>query len=205
MEEHVPIIGIARHRLGVDSEGVTTLVVFHSCPLRCKYCLNPRTITESTEHIEYFTCKELYGKVKADELYFLATGGGVTFGGGEPALRYEFVRDFRKICGEKWRIYVETSLNVPQQNIEALISVVDGFIVDVKDMNPNIYEAYTKRDNTQVLANLRFLANQGRQDDVLVRLPLIPDFNTAYDRGESRAILEKMGFMRFDEFVYIKY
>ena len=100
---------------------------------------------------------------------------------------------------------METSLNVPQQNLEALISVVDGFIVDVKDMNPNIYEAYTKRDNTQVLANLRFLANQGRQDDVLVRLPLIPDFNTAYDRGERRAILEKMGFMRFDEFVYIKY
>ena len=33
MEEHVPIIGIARHRLGVDGEGVTTLVVFHSCPL----------------------------------------------------------------------------------------------------------------------------------------------------------------------------
>ena len=37
----VPIIGISRHRLGVDGNGVTTLVAFHGCNLQCKYCLNP--------------------------------------------------------------------------------------------------------------------------------------------------------------------
>ena len=37
----VPLIGIARHRLTIDGEGVTTLVAFHGCPLRCKYCLSP--------------------------------------------------------------------------------------------------------------------------------------------------------------------
>ena len=31
-----PIIGISRHRLLTDGEGVTTLVVFHCCPLHCK-------------------------------------------------------------------------------------------------------------------------------------------------------------------------
>ena len=35
-----PLIAIARHRLTVDGEGVTTLVAFHGCPLRCRYCLN---------------------------------------------------------------------------------------------------------------------------------------------------------------------
>ena len=35
----VPLIGIARHRLSIDGEGVTTLVAFHGCPLHCKYCL----------------------------------------------------------------------------------------------------------------------------------------------------------------------
>ena len=28
------LIGIARHRMAVDGEGVTTLVAFHGCPLR---------------------------------------------------------------------------------------------------------------------------------------------------------------------------
>ena len=34
------IIGVSRHRLTTDGEGVTTLVAFNGCPLRCKYCLN---------------------------------------------------------------------------------------------------------------------------------------------------------------------
>ena len=34
------IFGIGRHRLTTDGEGVTTLVAFNGCPLRCKYCLN---------------------------------------------------------------------------------------------------------------------------------------------------------------------
>lgn len=29
------LIGISRHRIGVDGAGVTTLVAFHGCPLRC--------------------------------------------------------------------------------------------------------------------------------------------------------------------------
>ena len=36
-----PIIGISRHRIATDGEGVTTLVAFHGCTLRCQYCLNP--------------------------------------------------------------------------------------------------------------------------------------------------------------------
>ena len=71
-------------------------------------------------------------------------------------------------------------------------------------MNPHIYKAYTEQDNSQVLANLRLFIDEGRQGDVLVRLPLIPDFNTAENRRESRTILENMGFTRFDEFDYIK-
>ncbi len=29
------IIGVARHRLSTDGDGVTTLVAFHGCPLCC--------------------------------------------------------------------------------------------------------------------------------------------------------------------------
>ena len=41
------IIGISRHRIGVDGKGVTTLVAFHGCPLDCKYCLNPQCHDDS--------------------------------------------------------------------------------------------------------------------------------------------------------------
>lgn len=68
------IIGISRHRLSTDGEGVTTLVVFHACPLRCRYCLNPQTISADSEFKEY-TPLSLYEEVKIDALYFMATGG----------------------------------------------------------------------------------------------------------------------------------
>lgn len=35
-----PIFGISRHRMGIDGNGVTTLVAFMGCPLKCRYCLN---------------------------------------------------------------------------------------------------------------------------------------------------------------------
>lgn len=35
-----PLIGIDRHRLATDGDGITTLVAFHECPLRCAYCIN---------------------------------------------------------------------------------------------------------------------------------------------------------------------
>ena len=38
-----PVSAVSRHRIATDGEGVTTLVVFHSCPLRCRWCLNPQT------------------------------------------------------------------------------------------------------------------------------------------------------------------
>ncbi len=38
------MIGICRHRIATDGQGVTTLVAFHGCPLRCKYCLNAQCL-----------------------------------------------------------------------------------------------------------------------------------------------------------------
>ncbi len=40
----IQVIGLPRDRLGTDDNGVTTLVAFHGCNLRCKYCLNPEAL-----------------------------------------------------------------------------------------------------------------------------------------------------------------
>lgn len=202
VDNRVPIIGISRHRLATDGEGVTTLVAFHSCPLSCRYCLNPQSLSEP-ERFRRYSPEELYEKVRIDELYYIATGGGVTFGGGEPALRPGFISRFRELCGSQWKINMETSLCVPQECIERLLPVVDSFIIDIKDMNPEIYRAYTGRDNAPVLQALARIADAGRQNDCLIRLPLIPEFNTEADRCASRDVLTALGYTRFDTFSYI--
>lgn len=86
----VAVIGISRHRLGTDGKGVTTLVAFHGCPLRCKHCLN-KECWEPEERFKRYTPQSLYDEVKVDDLYLRATGGGITFGGGEPCLQADFI------------------------------------------------------------------------------------------------------------------
>ncbi len=201
MKQRAKIIGIARHRLSTDGDGVTTLVAFHGCPLRCRYCLNPQSLGDSGRFYEY-SPRSLYEEVRIDELYFIATNGGVTFGGGEPCLRPQFIWEFRQLCGPAWQLNLETSLCVPTANVEALLPVVNTLIIDIKDINPAIYCSYTGHSNDLVHDNLRLIADAGRQHDCIVRIPLIPDYNTDSDREKSRKALDALGFSRFDLFTY---
>lgn len=195
------IAAVSRLRIVVDGEGVTTLAAFMSCPLRCRYCLNPQTLTQEGPH-RVMTPEELYAEVRKDELYFLATGGGVTFGGGEPLLRPDFIRAFRSLCGPAWKLNAETSLNVPQDNVKALMPVIDHWFIDIKDMDGEIYRSYTGRDNARVRDNLRLLADAGLAARCTLRIPLIPGYNTDADRDRSVKELEAMGFSVFDRFKY---
>lgn len=197
-----PVVTCTRHRMTVDGDGVTTLVCFHGCPLRCRYCINPFSFDPRTRRIE-LSAQALYDQVKIDELYFLATGGGVTFGGGEPLLYAAFLEDFRRICGEKWHLYAETSLNVDWENVETAAGCIDGFIIDCKDTDPQIYRAYTGQDNARMLENLQRLVALVGPERIIVRIPLIPDFNTEEDRRKSQRRLEAMGITRFDRFTYL--
>ena len=197
-----PVSAISRHRIATDGEGVTTLVVLHSCPLRCRWCLNPQTWREGSTFTP-MTPLQLLARVRVDDLYFQATGGGITFGGGEPSLRSRFICAFREICPPQWKINVETSLNVPQEHVRRLVEVVDEFVIDIKDMNPQIYKAYTGIDNDRVISNLEFIASAGRADRCLIRIPLIPQFNTDEDRENSIRELQNLGFTRFDIFEYL--
>ena len=190
-------MAVARHRIGIDGTGVHTLVCFPGCSLTCRFCINPET-NWPEDHFPRYSPEGLLEKVKVDDLYFRATGGGITFGGGEPALRADFIARFRALCD--WEIDLETALNVPPGKVETLREVVDHFFIDIKDMDPEVYRSYTGKDNAPVVENLRLLAS--RADDCTLRLPLIPGFNSDAHRDRSEAVLREMGFTRFDRFNY---
>ena len=199
---NVPMIGICRHRLVTDGQGVTTLVAFHGCPLRCLYCLNAQCL-RSDGVWRRMTVQEILDEVMVDDLYFQATNGGITFGGGEPLLRSDEIADFCKRRPMEWRIYVETSLNVEQGALETVAPFIDHYYIDVKDMNPDIYRQYTSIDNNRVLENLRWLSEHVNPEKVTIRLPHIPNYNTQADIAKSQELLEAMGFNDFDRFEYI--
>ena len=207
-EPYTPTFPMAfcdRLRMATDGAGVTALVGAYGCPLQCRLCINPQTWQGRKDGKPPFvrvTPAELYDRVKMDSLYYLATGGGVTFGGGEPLLHTDFITAFRGICHPNWRIYAESCLNIPEENVRAATRVVDHFFIDIKDMDPVIYKAYTGRDNTLVKSNLALLLSLVGAERITVRVPHIPGFNTDSDVEASVAELKAMGVTGFDVFAY---
>lgn len=196
-----PVMAINRHRLTVDGKGVTTLVGLHGCPLSCRYCLN-----EKCHHPDgvwkWLSPEELYELVKADDIYFKATGGGITFGGGEPAQHSDFIRAFRHCCDKEWNIILESSLHVAHSHIVALKDVIDEYIIDIKTLDREIYKSYTGKDVACVIENLTYLIAQGVADKITVRTPLIPHYNTPEDVTRTTQQLREMGITHFDSFTY---
>lgn len=197
-----PVVTLSRHRLTTDGDGVTTLVIFHGCPLRCRYCLNPYT-TDDRTRITPLTPQALFDAVKCDALYFEATGGGVTFGGGEPLLQAAFLAQFAALC-PSWRLTAETSLAVPACQVETAAEAIDFFIVDCKDTDPAVYKRYTGCDNTRMLENLRLLLSLVGPERIRVRVPLIPDYNTETSVIASEARLRAMGVTNVEHFSYVR-
>lgn len=200
-----PFIGIQRHKLYTDGNGVTTLVGFHGCPLNCKYCLNPQA--KSIDGIwRTLTTKELFDILKVDDILFRATFGGITFGGGEPGLYPDFIKEFSQLCGKEWRITLETSLNFDKTVLKTLCSFVDSFIIDIKDFDSTIYKNYTGMYNTHVIENLKYLSEYECNKIIEVRIPLIPNFNTEDDRDKDYDYLENLGDRSFPDNVrFINY
>ena len=196
-----PLLAVERLRMGSDGAGVTTLVAGQGCPLRCRWCINRALLAEAKP--EMVTAEELLERVRVDGLYFLATGGGVTFGGGESLLHAAFIRRFGALCPSGWRLCAETSLAVPRENLALVTETIDEFIVDCKDMDGGIYRRYTGADGALMRENLRFLLDAVGPERVLVRVPLIPEFNTPEDQARSAERLRALGVTRLDLFEYV--
>lgn len=193
MMEGIAMIGdimtISRLRMATDGEGVSTLVTFYGCPLRCKYCVNEcchekEGFISGTRRAAYRS-EELIEVLRKDAVYYLMTGGGIVFGGGEPLLQSAFIHEVCRQADPGWKKRIETSLNVPWEHVEPLIDDLDEWIIDIKDMNPLIYEKYTGKDNGFVLTNLLGVRDRVQPEKIHIRVPHIEGYNTPVDVEKS--------------------
>lgn len=192
------IMGISRHRMATDGTGITTLVGCAGCSLTCKYCINDYChINEGEE----YTAKDLLEYVGIDDIYFRMSNGGITFGGGEPLLQSKFIQYFASIIPKYWKLNIETCLYVPWDNIEPLIPFVDKWIIDIKDLNPDIYLKYTGKDINILNNNLSKFNTVADHEKIIFRVPIITGYNTFNDSLESIRKLKNFN----SEVDYFKY
>lgn len=198
-----PLYAISRLRMQTDGNGITSLIASSGCPLCCKYCLNPEC-RDGSKKIKNVTIDELYDKVKIDNLYFITTNGGVTFGGGEPLLYADFISQFiMKYKSTGWHFNVETSLNIQAEKLMKVINLIDAFSVDCKDMDPVRYNKYTDGDYSLFESNLRLLIKKIGPEKFRVRVPYIMGYNTRKEQLENERKLKDMGVKHIQLFDYI--
>ena len=197
----IKIQAVNRHRLTTDGNGVTTLVGLYGCPLKCKYCIN----AELLKNYSYLDVDidELVNKIMLDYCYFVATGGGITLGGGEPLLQSKPIVTIRNKLPDDVRLNIETSLNVDSRKLLDVIGIIDEFIIDIKSMNPDIYKDYTGISIDNLLNNLNILVDNNLQHKCKIRIPNIPNYTSEDDTKQSISIIKEMGFNNIDHFNYI--
>ncbi len=200
-EPRYPLLALSRLRMGLDGPGVMTLAASAGCPLHCRWCINKKPLREAKP--ELVTAAALYERVRIDDLYFRASGGGVCFGGGESLLHADFIRAFRALCPADWKLVAETSLAVDPALVRTAAEAVDLFLVDCKDMDAAIYRRYTGGDRALMRENLRLLLSLAGAERVTVRVPLIPDYNSPADQARSVEALRQMGVTKLDCFSYV--
>ncbi len=134
------------------------------------------------------TVGEVVTSVENDVPFFRTSGGGVTLTGGEPARQFDFSYNFLLACRERGiHTALETTGYARRGVIEALASVTDLILFDVKHVDPDLHQKFTGVPNGIILDNLKRIASSGNL--IHVRVPCIPDINDSTDHIRDLACL----------------
>jgi len=129
-------------------------------------------------------------EVEKDALFYKNSGGGVTFGGGEPLLWPSFISAVSKQCREKnIHVAIETCGHALLKSFEEILNTVDLVIYDIKHIDPKIHEKLCGLPNGLILDNLKRISKRGNTE-ITIRIPIIPGLNDSEDNiiGTARFV-----------------
>ncbi len=174
---------IIRLRINSDGEGVRSVVFLQNCPLSCVWCCNPET--RCGNKYKEVNVEQLYDLIARDQIYFDATGGGITFSGGEPFAQIEFVKDFLIKYSDLFTCNIETSLYTSFEHIESIIPFINEWYIDFKLFDESKHIEYTGVSNQIIKQNLKFLASKIDTAKIIVAFPIITGINDSVENVEN--------------------
>lgn len=154
----------------VDGPGIRVVVFFQGCALRCKFCHNPDTW--SVNGGEEYTPEELVKKIERFKTYFVSSGGGVTFSGGDPLRQPEFLLEVLKKCKSKG---INTCLDTSGYGFgdyDEILKYTDLVLFDIKDFTREGYKNVTLMEIDE---SLKFLEAMKRNNTrIWIRHVVVP-------------------------------
>ncbi len=151
----------------------TSCANLQECAENCYY--------DAYETIGYeLTPEELFSKLIRDNDFYIQSGGGVTFSGGEAALQSDFLIEVSKLLKkEKIHIALDTAGLISSEKLQNLLPFIDLVLYDIKAIDNDIHRKCTFVDNSQILKNAQLIAKANV--DMNIRLVVVPGYNDNKD------------------------
>ena len=190
MTEKTAVLFDIQRNSYVDGPGIRTTVFFKGCNLRCAWCHNPesqsplpqvmREANKITECGKEYTVDGVMREIRKDKPFYEASGGGVTFSGGECMLQMDFLEEILRECKKNGiHTAVDTAGHVPFESFERILPYTDLFLYDVKCYDSDKHKKYTGVGNGLISENLGKLLHADKS--VWVRIPVIPTVNDSVE------------------------
>lgn len=162
----------------VDGPGNRFVVFLQGCNFDCVACHNPQTIAPC--HDPEGALSRTVDDVLADIRRAAPFLSGITVSGGEATQQPEFVRDlFAAVKADPdlagLTCFVDSNGAAPREVWHDLLPVMDGAMIDLKCLDPDIHRLMTGSDNALVLETIHYLDAVDRLYEV--RLLLVPGLN----------------------------
>ncbi len=118
-------------------------------------------------------------QVSRDNLFYKRSGGGITLSGGEALSHNEFTLELLKKAKEKYNLStaVETTAFTSEEMLRKALEYIDFLFVDLKMMDDEKHKKYLSVSNQIILRNISIIANEYKDKELVLRIPLIPNFN----------------------------
>ncbi len=152
-----------------------------------------------------YTEEELITEILKDKAFFTASGGGVTFSGGECMLQIDFLANMLKLCKENGiHTAVDTAGCVPWESFERVIPYTDMFLYDVKAYTDELHIEGVGVSNKLILENLTKLSLCFK-GNILVRTPVMVGYNASDEEiGKIAAFVKEIGIKNVELMPYHK-
>ena len=197
---------IVRLRINSDGDGVRTVIFLQDCPLSCVWCCNPET--RFGDGYKEVNPEQLYELISRDQIYFDATGGGITFSGGEPLLQSDFIVEFLNTYDTYGRLFncnIETSLFASFETVEKLIPYINDWYVDFKAFDEKLHIAYTGVSNNLIKENIARLSQAVDKRKIIITYPIITGLNDSRDNVDNMiAFMKQHGLYKIELHPYRK-
>ena len=144
------------------------------------------------------TVEEVMRVVDSDSLFYDNSGGGVTFGGGEPTAAGAFLLGLLDASIRRgYHICLDTCGVCEPERFRKIMNQVELFLFDCKHMDPDEHKRLTGLDNVLILQNLHTLFEAKKA--LHIRVPLMPGINdTEKNIAQMAAFLHKHGHNEVD-------